>query len=196
MIWRVVLFHLRRWLTWDQQFMVWIVAFKHFAVRAGVWSSLILQNRVEPSLHRHKREKVATMTVAIAHVFAVPAQCQAHHGECHINVYGRKQILSLEGRLCRDCLFVDAINALPCCLFHRCFVFRRWYRGCNVNRIAIAISWISLGIFVFSRCGGYEKAVDFFLVPATALSSRRFILVLLQHRRHAGQKVNPADRPT
>ena len=102
------------------------------------------------------------MTVAIAHVFAVPAQCQAHHGECHINVYGPKQILSLEGRLCRDCLFVDAINALPCCLFHRCFVFRRWYRGCNVNRIAIAISWIAPGIFVFSRCSGYEKAVDFF----------------------------------
>ena len=101
------------------------------------------------------------------------AQCQAHHGECHINVYGPKQILSPEGRLCRDCLFVDAINALPCCLFHRCFVFRRWYRGCNVNRIAIATSWIALGIFVFSRCGGYEKAVDFFLVPTTALSSRR-----------------------
>ena len=79
MIWRVVLFHLRRWLTWDQQFTGWIVAFKHFAVRAGVWSSLILQDRVEPSLHRHKREKVATMTVAIARVFAVPAQCQAHH---------------------------------------------------------------------------------------------------------------------
>ena len=102
------------------------------------------------------------MTVAIAHVFAVPAQCQAHHGECHINVYGPKQILSPESRLCCDCLFVDAINALSCSLFHRCF-FRRWYRGCNVNRIAIAISWIALGIFVFSRCGGYEKAVDFFL---------------------------------
>ena len=33
--------------------------------------------------------------------------------------------------------------------------------GCNVNRIDIAISWIAIGIFVFSRGGGYEKAVDF-----------------------------------
>ncbi len=70
-------------------------------------------DRMEPRLHRHEREKVTTMTVPIAHVFAVPAQCQAHHVECHTNVYGPKQILSSEGRLCRDCLFVVVINTLP-----------------------------------------------------------------------------------
>ena len=37
----------------------------------------------------------------------------------------------------------------------RCrFVFMRWYRWCNVNRIAFAIFWIALGSFVFARCGG------------------------------------------
>ena len=36
-------------------------------------------------LHRH--EQVAT----IVYVFAVPAQCQAHHGECRNNVYDPKQ---------------------------------------------------------------------------------------------------------
>ena len=29
------------------------------------------------------------------------------------------------------------------CCFRRRFVFRRWYWGCNVKHIAIAISWIS-----------------------------------------------------
>ena len=29
------------------------------------------------------------------------------------SVYGPKQILSPEGRLCRDCVFADVINALP-----------------------------------------------------------------------------------
>ena len=53
------------------------------------------------------------MTVAIAHVFAEPAQCQAHHGECHNNVDGPKQRRSLEGRLYRNYLFVDGIHALP-----------------------------------------------------------------------------------
>ena len=73
------------------------------------------------------------------------------------------------------------------------FVFRRWYRGCNLNRIAISISWIALGSFVFARCGGYEKLWLVF-VPATALSSRRFFLVcFLQNRRHACEKVYPAD---
>ena len=33
--------------------------------------------------------------------------------------------------------------------------------GVNVNCIAIAISWIALGSFVFARLGGYEKALDF-----------------------------------
>ena len=36
------------------------------------------------------------MAVAIAHVFAIPAQCQAHRGECHDNVYYLKQTLSLQ----------------------------------------------------------------------------------------------------
>ena len=39
--------------------------------------------------------------------------------------------------------------------------FMRWYRWCNVNRIAVAIFWIALGCFVFARCGGYKKAPDF-----------------------------------
>ena len=47
------------------------------------------------------------------------------------------------------------------CCFRRRFVFRRCYRGCNVKHIAIAISCISLASFVFARCGGYEKALDF-----------------------------------
>ena len=42
---------------------------------------------------------------------AVPAQYQTHHGECHDNVYYPKQSLSPEGRFCRDCLLLDAINA-------------------------------------------------------------------------------------
>ena len=52
------------------------------------------------------------MAVAIAHVFAVPAKCQVNHGECHDNVYYPKQTLSPEGRLCRYCRFLNAINAL------------------------------------------------------------------------------------
>ena len=52
------------------------------------------------------------MAVAIVHVFAVPAQCQAHHGECHDIIYYPKQTHSPEGSFCRDCLFLDAINAL------------------------------------------------------------------------------------
>ena len=209
-----------------------------------------------------------------SHVFAVPVKCHAHHGEFHNNVYDPKQRRPPEGRFCRDCLFLTAINALPrvlsprlgllvwfdltpkffglpdsplahyfciadespnnqqlwqygssslakqshcpcgpfyfyiprmcmvvffrenvlvvilaagsqrffwaawtvmkncrsqfawqCaqllnyrstgCWCRRCFVYRRWYRGCNVNCLAIA-----LGSFVFARCGGYEKAVD------------------------------------
>ena len=35
----------------------------------------------------HEHEEVATVAVAISHVVAVPAQCQAHHGECHDNVH-------------------------------------------------------------------------------------------------------------
>ena len=69
------------------------------------------------------------------------------------------------------------------CWFRRCFVFRHWYRGCNVNRIGIAISWIGLGSFVFARCSGYEKLL-ILVVPATALSSRRFFSHFFwQHRR-------------
>ena len=52
------------------------------------------------------------MTVAIVHVFAVLA-CHVHHGECHNNVYGPNQRLSPGCRLCHDCLFFDAIIALP-----------------------------------------------------------------------------------
>ena len=44
------------------------------------------------------------------------------------------------------------------CWFSRCFVFRCWYRWCNVNRIAFAIFWISLGSFAFARCGDYKKS--------------------------------------
>ena len=74
---------------WDKHFSVWIIVFRYFAVPAGWQVGLgILQEHVEPRLHRHKREKVATMTVAISHVLAVPAQCHAHHVECHNNVYG------------------------------------------------------------------------------------------------------------
>ena len=70
------------------------------------------QDRIEPRLHSHEREKVVTMIVAMVHVFAVPAQCQAHHGECHNNLDGPKQRCSPEGRICRDYLFVDGIHAL------------------------------------------------------------------------------------
>ena len=76
---------------------------------------VLLQDRVERRLHRHEREEVATVAVAIAHVFANPAQCHAHHGECHDkdpNRYYPKQTISPEGRFCSDCLFLDAINAL------------------------------------------------------------------------------------
>ena len=66
----------------------------------------------EPRLHRHERDEISTVAVAIAHVFAVPAQCQVHHGECHDNVYFPKQTLSPEDRLCRYCRFLNAINAL------------------------------------------------------------------------------------
>ena len=45
------------------------------------------------------------------------AQCQAHHGECHDNVYYPKQTLSPECRFCHDCLFLDAINALTRLLY-------------------------------------------------------------------------------
>ena len=69
-------------------------------------------HRVEPRLHRHESEEVSTLAVAIAHVFAVPAQCQAHHGECHVNVYCPKQTHTPKGRFCHACLFLDAINAL------------------------------------------------------------------------------------
>ena len=71
------------------------------------------QDRIEPRLHRDEREKVVTMTVAMVHVFAVPAQCQAHQGECHNNVDGPQQRRSPEDRLCREYLFVDGIHALP-----------------------------------------------------------------------------------
>ena len=37
---------------------------------------------------------------------------QAHHGECHENVYYPKKTLSPKGRFCHACLFLDAINAL------------------------------------------------------------------------------------
>ena len=45
-------------------------------------------------------------------IYGVLCQCQAHHGECHENVYYPKQTLSPEDRFCRDCLFLDAINVL------------------------------------------------------------------------------------
>ena len=40
------------------------------------------------------------------------------------------------------------------------FIFRRWFRWCNVNRIAFGYisQWNALGRFVFARCGGYRKA--------------------------------------
>ena len=60
-----------------------------------------------------EHDEVTTMAVAIARVFVVPAQCQARHGECHNNVYDPKEIIPPEGRLCIDCLFLDAISALP-----------------------------------------------------------------------------------
>ena len=41
-------------------------------------------------------------------VLTVPAQCQARHGECPNNVYDPKEIIPPE-----DCLFLDAISALP-----------------------------------------------------------------------------------
>ena len=53
------------------------------------------------------------MAVAIARVFVVPAQCQARHDECRNNVYEPKEIIPPEGRLCIDCLFLDATSALP-----------------------------------------------------------------------------------
>ena len=53
-----------------------------------------------------------SVAVAIAHVFAVHAQSRQDHGECHNNVYDPKQTLPPDGRFCRDCLFLDAINAL------------------------------------------------------------------------------------
>ena len=43
----------------------------------------------------------------------VPAQFQARHGECHNNDYDPKEIIAPEGRPCIDCLFLDAISALP-----------------------------------------------------------------------------------
>ena len=46
-------------------------------------------------------------------------------------------------------------------IFRRYFDFRLCYRRCNVNGIAIDISWIALGSFVIACCGRYEKAVDF-----------------------------------
>ena len=61
-----------------------------------------------------ERDEVTTMAVAIARMFVMPAQCQSRHGECHDNVYDPKEIIPPEGRLCIDCLFLDAINALPC----------------------------------------------------------------------------------
>ena len=60
-----------------------------------------------------ERDEVTTMAVAIARVFVVPAQCQARHGECLNNVYDPKEIIPPEGRLCIDCLFLDAMSALP-----------------------------------------------------------------------------------
>ena len=69
-------------------------------------------------------------------------------------------------RCCRRCWFCR-------CWFRRCFVFRRWYRWCNVKRIAFVIFWIVLGSFVFASCGGFKK-LGMLPGPATALSSRRF----------------------
>ena len=39
-----------------------------------------------------------------------------------------------------------------------------------------AIFWIALGSFIFARCGGYKK-LRILLVPATALSNRRFFVI-------------------
>ena len=75
--------------SWDKRlFSFSIFALRYFAVRARVCSkSWILQDRVEPRLRRHEPEEVVTVAFAIAHrVFAVPAQCQSHHGESHYNV--------------------------------------------------------------------------------------------------------------
>ena len=59
-----------------------------------------------------ERDEVTAMAVAIARMFVVPAQCQARHGECLNKVYDPKEIIQPEGRLCIDCLFLDAISAL------------------------------------------------------------------------------------
>ena len=50
---------------------------------------------------------VSNLTLDFNGVFAIKA-----YGECHSNVYDPKQTFPPEGRLCRDCLFLDAINAL------------------------------------------------------------------------------------
>ena len=103
-------------MRWISSF--WIFAFRYFDVRAGVEigrSCRIGSNRacIATSARKLPPWRWPTVAVAIIHVFAVPAQCQAHHGEGHENVYYPKQTLSPEGRFCRDCLFLDAINALP-----------------------------------------------------------------------------------
>ena len=67
-----------------------------------VWTAFA-SPRARGSCHRGSRHRPR---------FAVPAQCQVHHGECHDNVYHPKQTLSPEDRLCRYCLFLNAINAL------------------------------------------------------------------------------------
>ena len=60
-----------------------------------------------------ERDLVTTMAVAIAPRVRGARQCQAHHGECLNNVYDPKEIIPPEVRLCIDCLFLDAISALP-----------------------------------------------------------------------------------
>ena len=69
-----------------------------------------------------------------------------------------------------ELLFFNAINALPRLPSPECDArfTGAGTEGCNVN--CIAIFCVDLGRFVFARCGGFEKALDF----TRALSSRRF----------------------
>ena len=68
-----------------------------------------------------ERDEVTTMTVAVARVFVVPAQCQARHGECHNNVYDPKEIIPPEGgRLHRPLSIACSwTRSVRCPAFHR-----------------------------------------------------------------------------
>ena len=65
-------------------------------------------------------------------IYGVLCQRPAHHSECHDNVYYPEQTLPLEGRFCRDYLFLGAINALTRLPSPECDARIKWVFSCDL----------------------------------------------------------------